>query len=160
MRAPGAGLSVRCCGGGTVYRITRVRRVVSPPSLPPPSAAPLAVISRSFSSFLSLHLASLSRYLSLLELYFARVSSLSISTVVDVSVETEDPTTPPANHAAAGSSHPRPFPRESKAKADYGAIIARAAGAGCSCFFPSLYLILPRRGQDFSIWPSAPYRVS
>lgn len=141
MRAPGAGLSVRCCGGGTVYRITRVRRVVSPPSLPLPSPAPLADISRAFSSPLSFFLSlstSTAQRLSLLELYFARVSSLSISTVVDVSVETEDPTTPPANHTAAGSSHPRPFPRESKAKADYGAIIARAAGAGCSCFASSL----------------------
>jgi hypothetical protein len=33
--------------------------------------------------------------------FYPRVSSLSISSVVDVSVETEDSTTPPANHATA-----------------------------------------------------------
>jgi len=33
------------------------------------------------------------------ELFRPRESSLSISTVIDVSVETKDPTTPPANHA-------------------------------------------------------------
>jgi len=43
MRAPGAGLSIRCCGGSTVYRITHVRRVVSPPSFPPFALSSLLV---------------------------------------------------------------------------------------------------------------------
>lgn len=96
MRAPGAGLSMRCCGGSTVYRITRVRRVVSSPRPFSPSSSGRRL---SPSSRRRLFLFA-SRSL-LGDVSRPRVSSLSISTVVDVSVETEDPTTPPANHAAA-----------------------------------------------------------
>lgn len=70
-----------------------------PPVLSP--LRPLAVVSLrlpidiSSSLSLTLYQGGLSR---------PRVSSLSISTVVDVSVETEDPTTPPANHAAVTPS--------------------------------------------------------
>lgn len=82
------------CGGNIVYRITRVRRVVSP-------LRPFPL--RLSSSFCRRLFLSVSHFL-LGGLFRPCVSSLSISTVVDVSVETEDPTTPPANHAAATPS--------------------------------------------------------
>jgi len=80
MRAPGAGLSMRCCGGSAVYRITRIRRVVSPPpSSSPPR--PLAVVSfrlptDAVSSSPSLILS--------LEVYLPRVSSLSVSRLLSM----------------------------------------------------------------------------
>jgi len=76
MRAPGAGLSMRCCGGSTVYRITRVRRVVSSP----PSFFPFVLLPSSLFVFPP---TSLSLILSL-EVYLPRVSSLSISRLLSM----------------------------------------------------------------------------
>lgn len=123
MRAPGAGLSMRCCGGSTVYRITRVRRVVSPPSFLPPFAL-------SPSSLFVFPPRSLPLCLSL-----SPWRSISPACILPkyldccrCIVRNGRPNDAPGQ---SRGSHP-PVPRKSKAKADYSAIIARAAGAACS----------------------------
>lgn len=94
---------------------------------------PLAVISFRLPTDVS---SSLSLILSL-EIYLPRVSSLSISTVVDVSVETEDPTTPPANHAAAT---PRSSEKQSESR------LRRNHHASCR---RRSFSLVPARGEIF-----------
>lgn len=83
--------------------------------------------------------------LSLLErLSRSRVSSLSISTVVDVSVETEDPTTPPANHATTTLLTPPPSPCSSEKQSE--SRLRRNHRASCRRRLSPL-----DKGADFSI---------
>lgn len=149
------GRIIECCGGSTVYRITRVRRVVSSPSPPLPPTRPFAPSSSRHRPSSSSRRRLVPLALSSRDLSRPRVSSpLSISTVVDVSVENGRPNDAPGQSRGnrPPPCPPPPVPRKSKTKADYDAIIARAAGAAAAARSPSSF---QRKGRDFSICPAS-----
>lgn len=122
MRAPGAGLSMRCCGGSTVYRITRVRRVVSPRPFSPSSSCRRLSSSSHRHFFLSVSHSLPRRSIS---------SACILPKYLDCCRCIGRNGRPNDAPGQSRGSHPL-VPRKSKAKADYGAIIARAADSAHS----------------------------